>query len=149
MRVSLFVPAAAALAAAIVLSASAAPAAHAAPAAQAGCAGNLLQNPGFEGASHKTESEGTFTLVHDVFHSRFACLCCGFLTLDESPVDSYAICPVCFWEADPVQAADLDFAGGANQVSLREARRNFARIGACQRRCLPSTRAAAWHEWPA
>ncbi len=59
MRVSLFVPAAAALAAAIVLSASAAPAAHAAPAAQAGCAGNLLQNPGFEGASHKTESEGT------------------------------------------------------------------------------------------
>jgi hypothetical protein len=32
---------------------------HAAPATQAGCPGNMLQNPGFEGASRKTEHEGT------------------------------------------------------------------------------------------
>ncbi|MEO8084010.1 MAG: hypothetical protein ABI780_09320 [Ardenticatenales bacterium] len=43
--------------AAVAPAAQAAPAA--APAAQAGCPGNLLQNPGFEGPSHKTESEGT------------------------------------------------------------------------------------------
>lgn len=63
MRVSSSVPGAAALAVAVVLTASAASPAHAAPATapavQAGCAGNLLQNPGFEGPSHKTESEGT------------------------------------------------------------------------------------------
>lgn len=63
MRITLtWAAAATAAVAAVALSASA-PSAHAAPAtapaAQAGCPGNLLQNPGFEGASHKTESEGT------------------------------------------------------------------------------------------
>lgn len=63
MRVSLYVPAAAVVAAFVFLTASGAPAAQAAPspapAMQAGCVGNLLTNPGFEGASRKTESEGT------------------------------------------------------------------------------------------
>lgn len=88
-------------------------------------------------------------MCHDARHPPFSCLCCGFLTLDESPVDSDDICPVCFWEADPIQAADPDYEGGANQASLRDARRNFAAFGACERRCLPQVRAAAWYEWPA
>lgn len=63
MRMSLSFPAAATLAVAVALTVSTAPNAVAAPASapavQAGCSGNLLQNPGFEGPSHKTESEGT------------------------------------------------------------------------------------------
>lgn len=56
---------------------------------------------------------------------RFACLCCGHLTLDEPPGGTFNICPVCFWEDDDVQADDPEFAGGANNLSLNEARRNF------------------------
>jgi hypothetical protein len=50
----------------------------------------------------------------------FPCLCCGFLTIDE-PGGNYEICHLCGWEDDPVQAANPDFAGGANRESLRTA----------------------------
>ncbi len=56
---------------------------------------------------------------------RFPCPCCGFLTLEEEPTGTYDICPVCFWEDDNVQFHDPDYAGGANEVSLNEARENF------------------------
>lgn len=62
--------------------------------------------------------------------ARFPCPCCGFLTCDEEPGGSYDICPVCFWEDDPVQLRDPDYRGGANKVSLNEARENFGRYGA-------------------
>jgi hypothetical protein len=55
----------------------------------------------------------------------FACLCCGYLTLEEEPPGTYDICPVCFWEDDPVQGADATVVGGANAISLAEARRSF------------------------
>lgn len=61
---------------------------------------------------------------------RFACPCCGFLTLDEEPPGTYAICPVCFWEDDLVQFKDPDYEGGANKVSLNQARLNYTHIGA-------------------
>jgi hypothetical protein len=64
----------------------------------------------------------------------YKCACCGFLTLSESPPGSYEICPVCFWEDDGVQFDDPDYAGGANHVSLNQARRNFAKIGAAEDR---------------
>ena len=54
------------------------------------------------------------------------CACCGSLTI----VEEYDICPVCDWEADGVQERDPAFAGGANQMSLIEARANFVAIGA-------------------
>jgi hypothetical protein len=61
--------------------------------------------------------------------SRYACSCCGYLTLEEPQRGNYAICPVCFWEDDPVQLEDADFKGGANVPSLSEARETFAAIG--------------------
>jgi hypothetical protein len=56
---------------------------------------------------------------------RYACACCGYLTLDDGPNGTYSICGVCFWEDDGVQFRDPDYEGGANAVSLNEARRNF------------------------
>ena len=50
------------------------------------------------------------------------CLCCGQPTLDEQPPGTFAICPDCGWEDDPVQAVDPNTRGGANRQSLREAR---------------------------
>lgn len=61
--------------------------------------------------------------------TNFACLCCGFLTLDEEPPGSFAICPVCGWEDDYSQGVDVDLTGGANRLSLAEARRNFVTTG--------------------
>lgn len=61
---------------------------------------------------------------------KFACPCCGFLTFDEPPNGSYLICPVCRWEDDPVQLNDPDYGGGANEVSLNQARKNFQSFGA-------------------
>jgi hypothetical protein len=71
---------------------------------------------------------------------RFPCPCCGFLTLDEEPPGTYAICPVCYWEDDQVQFRDPDYRGGANQLSLREAREHFRQFGACEPRVRPFVR---------
>ncbi|WP_407643969.1 CPCC family cysteine-rich protein [Dongia deserti] len=38
---------------------------------------------------------------------------------------SYEICGVCNWEDDPVQSADLNYRGGANKMSLNEARQHW------------------------
>lgn len=61
----------------------------------------------------------------------FACVCCGLLTLDERPPGTWLICPGCGWEDDPAQCGDPDLRGGANAVSLREGRENYARHGIC------------------
>ena len=58
----------------------------------------------------------------------FPCPCCGHLTLDEPPPGTYLICDVCGWEDDPIQFNDIDFEGGANEISLRRAREFYRRI---------------------
>ena len=62
--------------------------------------------------------------------TRYPCPCCGFLTLSQASPGSFEICSVCFWEDCPVCAEDIDYAGGPNRVSLRQARRNFMTFGA-------------------
>ena len=70
----------------------------------------------------------------------YQCPCCGFYTFQSPPDGSYEICPVCFWEDDPVQAEDQGRTGGANHVSLQKARLNFARFGACEEAVRPYVR---------
>ena len=62
---------------------------------------------------------------------RYKCPSCGYLTLHQQPPGTFELCPVCFWEDDPVQFENPDFEGGANRPSLNKARRNFAEFGAC------------------
>lgn len=40
--------------------------------------------------------------------------------------NDYDVCPVCGWENDVVQLEDPDYDGGANDISLNEARRRWA-----------------------
>jgi Cysteine-rich CPCC len=61
--------------------------------------------------------------------ARYPCPCCGNVTLDEAPPGTFAICSVCSWEDDNVQFHDPDYEGGANRVSLNQARRNFRERG--------------------
>lgn len=76
---------------------------------------------------------------------RYPCPCCGRLVFDEPP-GSYAICPVCFWEDDPVQLRWPDFGGGANRPSLREAQAGYLASGAIEPGFADSVRAAAEDE---
>jgi hypothetical protein len=59
---------------------------------------------------------------------KFSCPCCGYRTLRARP-GNYEICHVCFWEDDPVQILDPWYRAGANNVSLREAQKNYAEVG--------------------
>ena len=45
------------------------------------------------------------------------CPCCG-----QSLVREHDICEVCFWQNDPVQFLNPNYTGGANKMSLQEAR---------------------------
>lgn len=60
---------------------------------------------------------------------KYACPCCGNLTLESEPPGSYELCPVCYWEDDGVQFRDPTLPGGANSMSLNEARSNYRRYG--------------------
>ena len=60
---------------------------------------------------------------------KYTCPCCGYKTLDEEPPGTYAICPVCFWEDDPIQFDDPNYEGGANVLSLKQSQQNFIHFG--------------------
>ena len=79
---------------------------------------------------------------------RHACPCCGCFTLPEPPTGTYFICPVCFWEDDNVQFHDPDSEGGANAVSLNQARANFRAHGVSELRFKDRVRAARPDERP-
>jgi hypothetical protein len=79
---------------------------------------------------------------------RFACPCCGFLTLDEAPTGTFAICKVCFWEDDNIQFGDPDYRGGANRVSLNQARENYLVHAAAEPRVQAHVRSPLHGEQP-
>lgn len=54
---------------------------------------------------------------------QYLCPCCGQGSF--SGQNTYEICTVCGWENNRVQTKYPDFAGGANHMSLNEAREAF------------------------
>ena len=79
---------------------------------------------------------------------RYPCPCCGYLTLGEKPPGTFLICDVCGWEDDRVQYRDPCYEGGANRVSLKEARLNFSTFGASEKRFLKRVRPPQEDERP-
>lgn len=81
---------------------------------------------------------------------QFACHCCGYLTMDEEPTDTFDICPVCFWEHEYMDGVpELGLCHGmANGVTLEQGRENFKRIGAVTERDLPHVRKPLPEEYP-
>ena len=55
----------------------------------------------------------------------------GLVAKSEKKERAYDICPVCFWEDDPEQYKNPTLKGGANHVSLCDARVHFKQYGAC------------------
>jgi hypothetical protein len=70
----------------------------------------------------------------------YACPCCGYLTL--SSRGNFEICNVCFWEDDGQDDHDANAVrGGPNgNLSLTQARQNFAEFGSNRQRDLPHVR---------
>ena len=79
---------------------------------------------------------------------RYPCPCCGYLTLPEPSPGTYEICKVCFWENDGVQFNDPDYEGGANDVSLRQARDNYREFGVSELRFRAHVRPPRSDEQP-
>lgn len=69
---------------------------------------------------------------------KYVCKCCGCAALDSA--DEYEVCPVCCWEKDKTQERAPEYKGGANAVSLNEARKNYAEFGACEERFAEKVR---------
>lgn len=96
---------------------------------------------------------------------RFACPCCGCLTLDYRR--EYDICPVCYWEDDAYifikdgkieslcldRDVDdeklLDVPSSANHgLTLREGRENYQKFGACEESMIEYVRKPKKRELP-
>ena len=45
--------------------------------------------------------------------------------MDQEPPGTYQVCPVCGWEDDKVQFKNPDFSGGANSLSLNQAKEQY------------------------
>ncbi|WP_367576145.1 CPCC family cysteine-rich protein [Pelagibius sp. CAU 1746] len=78
----------------------------------------------------------------------FPCPCCGYLTFSSPPPGTFEICPVCYWEDDPIQSSNPNYAGGANTISLETAKKNFAHFGAVKAEFRKLTRPPAAEEMP-
>lgn len=79
---------------------------------------------------------------------KYPCPCCGYLTFDEEPSGTFEICPVCYWEGDNVQNENPNYEGGANGISLNEARKNFSKYGAIQKKFIKGVRKPLPEEIP-
>src|ERR1700691_1978359 len=71
---------------------------------------------------------------------RFRCPCCGYKTL-EAP-EALKLCPVCWWEDDGQEDDDASEVRLTvnGQLSLKQARANYAQCGAAHPRVLPYVR---------
>lgn len=65
---------------------------------------------------------------------REACPCCGYVTLAERGM--CLICRVCFWEDDPFIRGAHHVYSTPNRMTLAEARKSFAMIGAAKAKWL-------------
>lgn len=70
----------------------------------------------------------------------YRCPCCKSYTYERKANNTYQICSVCFWEDDGVQLDNPEYEGGANTISLNEARKNFKIFGAMDERFIGNVR---------
>ena len=54
------------------------------------------------------------------------CPCCGLYEHSRT-AGNHGVCPICLWEDDRQQRNDVNISGGANNVSLKQARAMFAK----------------------
>lgn len=65
-------------------------------------------------------------MSENLIQNKIICPCCKEYTIDKNYY-LFNICEICFWEYDPVQNDDPNYAGGANCHSLNEYKKEFER----------------------
>ena len=60
-------------------------------------------------------------------HGDITCPCCGYKTLGER--EAWEICPICFWEDEPITDPYVGTGGPNGSLSPYEAQQNFVAIG--------------------
>lgn len=77
---------------------------------------------------------------------RYQCPCCDYFTLASRA--SYEICQVCYWEDDGQDLDAPDAVSGPNHITLRQGRRNFVKLGACDQAAvslvIPAAERVGW-----
>ena len=81
-------------------------------------------------------------------HAKYQCPCCENYTLEFKANNTFQVCPICFWEDDGVQLNDPDYEGGANEMSLKQARMNYHKFGVIDLKFKDYTRAIKKDELP-
>ena len=71
---------------------------------------------------------------------KYTCPCCGHKTLSNNNTLFHEICPVCFWENDPLQNKNPEYSGGANRVCLSKAKENYKKYGAVEEQFIKFVR---------
>ena len=56
-------------------------------------------------------------------NGKYQCACCLNYVFDE--LGSYDFCPICGWQDESLQNEYMDYGGGANEMSIRQARAAF------------------------
>lgn len=69
---------------------------------------------------------------------KYKCPCCLSYTLDDEPPGTFAICHVCCWEDDAIQYLNQDYEGGANEMSLNQARENYKKTRGTSEHYIPN-----------
>lgn len=65
---------------------------------------------------------------------KYPCPCCGYYTYPvPAEEDCGYICPVCFWENDPFIASDRMQSDSNHGMTLRTAKSNYLKYGACEK----------------
>ncbi len=71
-------------------------------------------------------------------NKKYKCPCCGYYTLSE--VDSFEVCPVCYWEDDPIQRGNDEYTGGANEICLKSAKKNYKELKVANEKDIKNVR---------
>ena len=58
-------------------------------------------------------------------YDKIKCACCGHKTVDKKA--KFYVCDICGWEKDGVQEDDPNYKGGANKMSLNEAKEAYTK----------------------
>lgn len=76
-------------------------------------------------------------LREEITEDKKTCPCCGYKTIKEKINE---VCPLCYWQFDSSQQKSPDSCDGANEVFLSQAKANFEKFGASQRKFLFTVR---------
>ena len=80
---------------------------------------------------------------------KYPCPCCGCYTYNvPAEEDCGFICPVCFWENDAFISSDSEPSDSNGGLTLRQAKKNYLRIGACRERLKQYVRSPTDEERP-